>query len=193
MSVFYQAYEPEVSHWLDSIISPGSVFYDIGAHIGIHTLYAAKLLRGKGHIHAFEPWPDNFRQLTRNIELNHFSKLITPVPLALSDHAAVAAMTVGGSDGTHRLAAEGTSADREVQTVTLDLYARSAPPPDAIKIDVEGFEYEVLTGGRETLTAHRPKLILEHHGELLRERTSDLLRSFGYRVEQVGRRQISAS
>jgi FkbM family methyltransferase len=193
MSVFYQAYEPEVTHWLESVIRPGSVFYDVGAHIGIHSLYAAKLLRGKGHIHAFEPWPDNFEHLSKHIELNHLSNIVTAEQMALSDHAAVAAMVVGGTDGTHHLARGSTPPDQEVQTMTLDLYTQTAPPPDAMKIDVEGFEYEVLNGGREILTQRRPKLIVEHHGDALRDRTSELLRSFGYRTHAVGRRQIAAS
>jgi hypothetical protein len=85
--------------------------------------------------------------------------------------------------------AEPTGADNgqlSVQTVTLDEFALSHPPPDVIKIDVEGAETEALAGAHSLLgSARAPKLIIELHGEEKARSVEAILVSFGYRLTDL--------
>src|SRR3989338_2072811 len=69
--------EPETISWLEETISPESVLYDIGANIGLYSLYAAHLFPEKAQVIAFEPESLNFARLNQNIYLNKFNKNIT--------------------------------------------------------------------------------------------------------------------
>ena len=196
MCVFYQAYESEVSDWLGENVKPGMVFYDIGAHIGIHSLYASKLLGDKGSVFSFEPWPENFAELQNNAGINKKGASITPVNMALARQPGPVPMEEGRSDGTHHLAPSATPAANghlvKVQATTLDDFARTHPAPDVMKIDVEGFELDVLEGGAKTLAKVHPSIILEHHGEDLRQKASAFLEGLGYKVEDCRGRQLVA-
>ncbi len=78
----FSSKEPETLEWIDAM-HPGSVLWDIGANIGLYSIYAAKKLNCK--VWAFEPSVFNLELLARNIYLNDLSKNICIVPVALSD------------------------------------------------------------------------------------------------------------
>ena len=72
-------------YWLNHIVGPGDVVYDIGANVGAYSLYAAKRLDSinpEGKVYAFEPAFSNFFSLCRNIELNHLHDVVVPFALA---------------------------------------------------------------------------------------------------------------
>src|ERR1035441_6724268 len=78
-SVLHDQYEPETKALLGSLIRPGMTVFDIGAHVGHYTLLAARIVGPTGRVYAFEPEPENFALLKRNVELNGY-KNVTCVP-----------------------------------------------------------------------------------------------------------------
>ena len=77
----FSSKEPETLDWIDSI-EPGTIFWDIGANVGLYSVYAAK----KGcKVYAFEPSVFNLEVLARNSNLNDLTNLISIIPGALSD------------------------------------------------------------------------------------------------------------
>lgn len=195
MAIFYRAYEPEVAALLASSIRPGMVVYDVGAHVGIHALHVAKLLRGSGTVYAFEPWPENASVLQRHVQCNPaLAERLIPVPASVGAKAGRSAMVEGGGDGQHRLSREGEAGDRDTGMVTIDGFAAERPPaPSLILVDVEGEELAVLRGADHVLRTARPQLVLEHHGPERRAALQAHLEALGYRVADLGGRHLHAA
>jgi FkbM family methyltransferase len=194
MSIFYRAYEPEVTDLLGATVRPGMVVYDVGAHVGIHALYLAKLLRGRGMVYAFEPWPDNLAMLRRHVAHNpRLAPNLVPVAACVGAHAGAAVMAAGGSDGQHRLTQNGEPSGVATLMTTLDEFAEEHPPaPALVLVDVEGEERAVLAGAERMLRHHRPQLVLEHHGGERRSALESWLQASGYQVRELGRRHLHA-
>ncbi len=179
-------------------VAPGSVVYDIGAHIGLYSIILAREVKDS-FIYAFEPNPDVYKVLVKNINLIKLGGKITPEEFALS-----------ADRGKHTLYISSYSArssfyelharydnNKIVHTFTVDCYSIDylvqsglCKPPDALKIDVEGHEYEVLRGARETLARGSPQIFVETHGGENgvpnEDRIKDLLAPFGYKFKKLG-------
>ena len=192
--IFFRAYEPEVSDALRRLLAGNMIVFDVGAHVGVHAIYAARLLRKGGTVFAFEPWPENFAGLTKNIALNR--KRTCPIEarqMAVGDHEGVSQMVEGPTDGTHHLEANATKSTHAVELTTIDAEAeRNGKAPDLILVDVEGAEMNVLEGALRVIERRHPALILEHHGSANRRKLADWLVNRGYRVEDLGPRHILA-
>ena len=136
-----------LQHLLENLRSD-DVFYDIGASLGIHSVFAAQRL-SEGEVIAFEPSPENFEQLLTNIAHNDVA--VRPVQLALSNSTG----TVAFDETSESIGVEGTDpSGGTVQTVDGDAYVSASdfPGPDVVKIDVEGAEPLVLQGLERTLS-----------------------------------------
>ena len=137
----------------------GSVFCDIGANVGQHSLFCALNLRFE-KIYAFEPYPSTFAALRQNILLNSLEGKIAAVNLALSDKMAEYGMEVPSlsNDGMNYLLS-GLKPDRSivVRSTTLDSFAyeNGITRIDMMKIDVEGAELNVVRGARGLLMDKR--------------------------------------
>lgn len=195
VEVYFRAYEPNVTRWLQQSVEPGMTILIVGAHLGIHVLFAAKLLRGQGRVYAFEGWPENYQFLEANISCNpSLAKVVHPVHLAVGMHTGLAHMTTGASDGRHHLSRldDSLGDQTEVKVTTLDDFcAENAVSPHMVLIDIEGFEIEALTGAQRVLAACRPRLALEHHRNS--EGLSQWLLARGYALDVVDRRHLFAS
>lgn len=161
---FYEE-EPETVEWLDSM-RPGEVLWDVGAHIGKYSLYAAQ---AGVRAFAFEPEPQNFALLAENVALNGLEDVVTPVMTALYDrigfdHLAVPYVTRAGAYNQF-----GGNRGPVVYGTTLDALTQKFPAPDHLKIDVDGREREILRGGANVLAAVKSLLI-----ELNRNTDADL-------------------
>jgi FkbM family methyltransferase len=148
------AKEPFTVDWLETI-EPGDVFYDIGANVGPYSLIAAKATGGRAGVFAFEPSPASFAALARNVEINECSDCVTPLPLALwSKTGLVPVSWRSGNAGRarHRLDTETESAAMVVG-IRLDDFVEKlgGPVPTHAKVDVDGYEADVLLGAARTL------------------------------------------
>ncbi|HXK38347.1 MAG TPA: FkbM family methyltransferase [Candidatus Paceibacterota bacterium] len=136
------------------------VFYDIGANTGYYGILAAAQDQSI-QVHSFEPLEEHLECLTETVKLNNFSDRITIHPIAIGDSKTTAEITIAGSGSSLVKGFNGDMklAKRNITVETLD--GLSLPPPDFIKIDVEGFEYRALLGGRKTIAAAHPVLYIE--------------------------------
>lgn len=136
---------------LEKFLDKDSVFLDVGANIGTITVPMAKISK---EVLAFEPVAENLALLEENLKLNNVSN-VTVFPIALgSEHGSVQLEAQDAADaGTYSIRGEG-----DIPLVPLDSIPCS---PTLIKMDVEGYEIDVLKGARETIKKHRPVIFFE--------------------------------
>ena len=136
----------------------GANILDIGANIGNNALYYA-MIRNANKIYAFEPIKDTFEILRKNIELNSLQDKIYPFNIALGlqdGKASIKNRPVGNCGGTE--IKNDDSGDLVVKNLdNIEINEKI----DFVKIDVEGFEAQVLLGAREFLKKHKPIMVIE--------------------------------
>ncbi len=154
---------------LKYLVGEGDDAIDIGANIGIYTLFLSKYTGQSGHVYAIEPVPVTFKILENNIRKLGLSNVI-PVNVAVSDISGTAIMEIPGYDkagDNYYEARIVKSADFrlksfEVQCTTLDeLYKQFHFSPSFIKCDVEGYEWNVFKGAENLLKDTNPALLVE--------------------------------
>lgn len=134
--------EPATYDWLESL-ERDAVFWDIGANVGVYSLYAAA--RGMT-VCAFEPEASNFHVLTRNISLN--GDRVTALNVGISEGTGLARLTVGSASIGGAQHQVGKNGSRAVLTFACrDLVSSlGLPEPNHVKIDVDGHELSVVRG-----------------------------------------------
>lgn len=140
MNTFYTK-EPKTLEWIDSF-EPHDTFVDIGANIGLYTLYAAK--RG-AVVHAFEPHAGNFAELVTNIYINEFNN-VKAYPFAVMDKNSVdelAMLSIVPAQSHNDFGMEDERVKHYVAGFKLDY---TKVKPHHIKIDVDGLEDKVIAG-----------------------------------------------
>jgi FkbM family methyltransferase len=163
-------YERRVEQKLSEHLRPGTVFYDVGAHIGVLSLVAARLVGAQGAVFAFEADPANAARVEEHSRRNGLTQ-IHIVPCAAwstegrlrFERASTQSSLNQGTVATER--AEPTANTIEVDAIALDDFSCRHAPPDLIKIDVEGAEAAVLRGCEQIFATKRPLLICEVHHE----------------------------
>jgi FkbM family methyltransferase len=183
--------EPEVEDTLLALLHPGDVFYDVGANIGWYSMLAARAVGSSGKVIAFEPTVFNAALLQKNAAGNRLAN-VTTIPAAVTDQDGWATFLYGGSlegrlgkddceEQAERRAKRRTpKRSSVVPIVALDSWLRETeqPPPNVLKIDVEGAEVGVLRGMTQTLHTVKPALVIELHNTQVE--VADLLDSIGY-------------
>ncbi|HUN36328.1 MAG TPA: FkbM family methyltransferase [Trebonia sp.] len=139
---------PEMLVWRRALAS-GGLFIDVGANVGTYSIWAAEL---GAEVIAIEPAADTFSLLEENIALNGYS--VSAVRAAAGDHCGWARFT-SGLDAGNSLSSDGPAVTR---LVTIDSLIGSRPVA-GMKVDVEGFEIDVLRGAARALAEHRIGLI----------------------------------
>ncbi len=175
------SYEMKKRQAFEAVIPNGAIVYDIGANVGYYSLLAAALVGDEGLVYAFEPLPRNVDFLRRHVALNHF-KQVEIIEAAVSDRTGQASFDLGASSAMGHISDSG---EIDVRMVSLDdlLNAGEIRPPDYMKVDVEGAEYQALKGARKLLERHHPILFLDTHQREAHLPTIDLLRDLGYRFK----------
>lgn len=189
-AAFYNYYEKNYEssnfHFLKKRIKPGNNIIDVGAHIGIYSLYAAKYLQATAF--AFEPSPDTKEKLDKNILMNNCSDRITTFQFAVADKNEPVTFYLNErmNEANIRTAEANALFTRTVKDVhtesiavnciTLDTFAKDYQLKiDFIKIDAEGAELEVLKGAKEILQHHRPAGIVGIHTFFYKDVKANLL------------------
>ena len=151
---------PEILFW-KALDLKGKVVYDIGAFHGLLTIYFA---RHADCVVAWEPNSRNRQRLNENIKVNSYSNVIVR-PYGLASKASKAQMTFDPLEPGTASLDTGIALGEENEIIELRTLddEQGLKPPDLVKIDVEGFELEVLKGAGRTLE-RKPDLFLEMHG-----------------------------
>jgi FkbM family methyltransferase len=145
-----------------SLLKPGGTVVDVGANIGYITMLCARAVGTRGRIIAFEPEPDNLVELRMNVECNGLSNIeIRTSAVGAGTGEVVFARGINGGVCSDPAASDAI----RVSIVALDTALTGTI--DMIKIDVEGYEGEVLAGAKETIRRERPAMFIEIHPALL--------------------------
>ena len=156
-------YEKGTIQFLEEFLKPGSSFLDIGANIGLMSVIASKAVGEKGIVYAVEANPGTVPILQTNIELNN-CKNIELLPVALSDVQGMALLFENWevNRGGASLISQGDNQEGvEVKMERLDDLFNEITPIDLVKIDVEGFEPQVIRGGMTWFKKQLPVFIIE--------------------------------
>ena len=181
-------YEAPLQRTLSAYLSPGSVFYDVGAHIGIVSMFGARLVGKSGRVFAFEADPDNAARIKENVRCNNLDQ-VTVVPRAVWSSTGRLSFGRASAHSSRNQGAVATDSAAtgeeivEVEGVCLDEFSTDQRMPTLIKIDVEGSEAEVLRGSERLVAQARPVLICEVHHARAVEDVTQWLQSRGYVFE----------
>jgi FkbM family methyltransferase len=191
-------YEPNELTWMSEVLARGMTMIDVGAHMGLYSMIASKLVGESGLVIAVEPSVREFQRLTSHVALNGLHN-IRCLQMAASDSSGWAKLRVAWewNSGHNTL---GRSLGREVvpvgeedvRTESIDALVanQGLERVDLVKIDVEGHEPKVLAGAIETLTRFRPRLLVEVSEETLRRQGASVeavlafLEGYGYALNQ---------
>lgn len=185
--------EPETLQWMDGF-KKEAVFYDIGANVGLYSIYAAKKRNAK--VFSFEPSFFNLEFLARNVYMNQLTENIFIFPVALNDTIAMSNFRLtstewGGAlstfdkdfdDSGNKIQSEfiyntiGFDIDHLVQVTKI-------PLPDHVKIDVDGLEHFILAGAQNVIKNAKSVLIeINDNFEEQRAVSEDYMTKAGFKL-----------
>jgi FkbM family methyltransferase len=150
---------------LFQVLKPGGVAIDVGANVGTHTVALAKHVTASGVVIAFEPQRLTFQLLCANVALNALVnvKCVNAAAGNISGHTLIPTLDPTVEQNIGALKSVGHEQGERTDLLRIDDLALTRC--HLIKIDVEGFESQVLAGARATVRAHRPVLFVENNTE----------------------------
>ena len=185
--------EPSTIEWIAGF-RPGEILVDVGANVGMYTVWAAKTRDVR--VYAFEPEAQNYALLNRNVQLNDLGERVKAYCLALSEAEGFSELHLSdlrAGSSCHSLGERVDFAHRPAQPAYSqgclsarldDLVSRGVvPEPHYIKVDVDGVEPQVLAGAASVLRGGRLKSLLVEINQNLPDHMELVahLRSCGYR------------
>ncbi len=159
--------EPLCTDYLmrSGVIKKGDIVLDIGANIGYYVLAEARVVGETGKIYAVEPVASNFKLLQLNVTLNNLTN-VTSFQYAIGDRNSMTEIFVSNFSNlcaVNKSAAGGNIIDvQPVKMMTIDEFVKDKETPNLIRMDVEGYEYEILKGMNRTLKGD-VKILMELH------------------------------
>ena len=192
--------EPDTIDWINDFDRKKNIiFWDIGANIGVYSIYASIIHKNKISIFAFEPSSSNLRVLSRNIYLNKLVKKISinTLPLSNKKNQFLEMKELKFEEGLslntfgEKFNFEGKKFDTgnsyKILGTTIDflIERKIMQIPDYIKIDVDGIEHLILQGGKNTLKNKKIKSVLVEVNEKFNEqkiKVNQLMNSFGFKL-----------
>lgn len=166
-----QSYDPVETELVKKEIKEGSAVIDIGANMGYYTLLFAKLVGKKGKVYSFEPEPNNFALLKKNISINNYHNVNIQQKAVSNTNKKINLYLSKKSTGQHTIAPS-RFCDKKIQVKSIRLDDDINEKIDFVKIDVEGAEYHVLSGMKNILKNQKIKLLLEFQTKNLQEHST---------------------
>lgn len=168
-------------------VKPGDVVWDVGANMGLFSFASAGLAGRGGRVYAFEPDNTLVRLLRKSALLNPEAAPVEVVPCAVYDSVSLLRFNIANRsrasnflDGFGFSQTGGVRESHTVPAVSLDWAAERIPPPDVLKIDVEGAELGVFRGAVKLLESKRPIVLFESFVGASQDEITDLLHRLGY-------------
>ena len=195
--------EPEILEWIEEY--GGGVFFDIGANIGLYSIFYAK--KTEGSVYSFEPSVFNLRQLAKNISVNGLSERITIVSNPLSERTGVGKFINGSADEGGALSAFGVEFGHDGNPINSDItYSvlgfslddlletkTLKQTPSLIKIDVDGIEHLILRGATKTLESGLVKSLFIEVNDNFSDQSREveaILKAAGFNLKQKRRSEL---
>ena len=188
-------WEEHLKGIFEKYITAGSIAIDIGAHIGTHSLTFSRLVGEKGVVYAFEPQAKIFTELVINLYLNECKNvkchhlglgqdekemaIYFPSEKWITENVSYHPFMLNEGHGTLAEISDQHKNEEKVKIVRLDDF--KLENVSFIKIDVEGFENEVINGATETIKRNKPVMVVEIFSNGEREKTIQSIESLGYR------------
>jgi len=161
---FYEGYEQPTFDFIRMRCKPGGTLIDVGAHFGIFTVCALRMVGRSGKVVSFEPCAATRSVLLKTIALNGFDGIPEIRDEAVSNVTGCSSFfssSIPGDAANSLIGNAQHQTKSEVRTIRLDDI--HLPRVDAIKIDAEGAELQILEGSRDLITKHRPAVLLSVH------------------------------
>jgi FkbM family methyltransferase len=170
-------------------VNPGDTIWDLGASVGLFTIAAAQKANPTGNILAIEPDIWLAALLQRTVAAQHNAAPIHIMPVAVTDTTGIGTFHIANRNrNSNHLSsikehsqAGGIRKTMQVLCITLDWLLEHSPPPQLVKIDVEGSEIDILHGAHRLLTEVRPILMCESQHRN-RPETTVIFKRYGYKL-----------
>jgi FkbM family methyltransferase len=156
---------------VERLLTPGSIFIDCGANIGLFTIFAASRVKPLGRIVSIEPVPSTFARLDENVRRSGVEGVVRLVNKALADNSSDIVVLSGEWHNIMQIGGPWADGSVQAHTITLDDLIRPDTPVAGLKVDVEGYELAVLRGGESTIRRWSPWILIEFNSELVGDRT----------------------
>lgn len=199
--------EPEQKFIVEGALRSGMVAFDLGANVGYYTVMMAKLVGASGRVHAVEPFPKNFRLLEENVRRNDLGN-VSIENIAIGTEDGEAQLQIARKSNWHSLHvpqpnpsvpwqakyARAIVGSIPVRTRSLRTYLANREPIDLLRMDLEGYEIEILASLIDLPRAYtrRMKILFETHPEFydsaansMRGALEQLCYAHGYRFEYL--------
>jgi FkbM family methyltransferase len=141
-------WEPNETFWFTRMVREGDVVVDVGANVGWFTVLAAQLVGESGHVYAFEPVPENFAILEKNVRVNGFRNVTLVKKAVSNENGTLEFFIQENNPGGHSVWQKSTAKSAiDVEAVSLDSYfAGRLDQIDFVKLDTQGAEGAILNG-----------------------------------------------
>jgi FkbM family methyltransferase len=186
--VFHEIYDSlQYDRHVDFIPQSGWTVFDVGANIGVFTVLQAT--QG-ARVYSFEPNPESYSRLSRNVAANKLGGCVRLFPTALGDERGMGRLHVVGGGTTAgvvtRVKAGASASGVAVPIATLDEVVSTLPELsiDLLKMDAEGSEVAILRGGERTLD-HVQRIVVEYHSRDLLRQVKKILARKGFTQEMI--------
>jgi len=157
----FSSKEPDTLAWISNF-QRGKTFWDIGANVGLYSIYAA--LKSEAKVVAIEPVPANVQMLMKNLRANHLENQVVVIPLSLTNRTGVAGLSIPSDEAgiSHVVFRESFDFEGKKNQITPSLNTIgmswkdmqnwfNLEIPNYVKIDVDGIEHLILEGAGDLL------------------------------------------